>query len=221
MRYSLRHNLSYCLIDGHAIFLDIDGDRYFQLETPLETAFLAYVHDDDDPGKGLDALIERAVLVPGSGSDPCPHRTAPPTRSALELTAGSDSVRIKALLEVFMIVRRTRRRMRTQNLRGILDDLVHYREGNRLKACPGSCEARILDVANLFARSRLFVPYEKSCLLDSLALTSYMAAQGLSANIVFGVTNDPFSAHCWVQSGDLVLNDTVGNATAHTPIRVI
>jgi hypothetical protein len=58
-------------------------------------------------------------------------------------------------------------------------------------------------------------------LLDSLAMVMFLAKRGLHASIVIGVTSAPFSAHCWVQTGDLVLNDTVGNARAFTPIRVI
>ena len=43
----------------------------------------------------------------------------------------------------------------------------------------------------------------------------------MHANLVFGVTGDPFSAHCWVQVDELVLNDTLGNANAYTPIRTV
>jgi len=52
-------------------------------------------------------------------------------------------------------------------------------------------------------------------------LVRFLARRRLSASIVFAVTTNPFNAHCWVQSGDLVLNDTVGNAILHTPIRVV
>lgn len=224
MHYSLRPNLSYCVIDGRAIFLDIDGDRYFRLDDSLEAAFFAYVHAKYVDKAGIDALIEHAILTPGSTSDNRSHRLSPPTRSSLELTSGSGPIRMTAILKVFMIVRHTRRQLRTQALKDVLDNLVRYREGSRLNAASsGSHEARILDFAGLFVRSRLYVPFETStsCLLDSVALTTYLAGHDVSANIVFGVTSDPFSAHCWVQCGDLVLNDTVGNAAAYTPIRVI
>lgn len=49
----------------------------------------------------------------------------------------------------------------------------------------------------------------------------FLARRRLHASIVFGVTGDPFGAHCWVQTSDLVLSDTLGNATGHTPIRVV
>ena len=36
-----------------------------------------------------------------------------------------------------------------------------------------------------------------------------------------GVTSEPFAAHCWVQAGDIVLNETLSDANAHTPIRMV
>jgi Transglutaminase-like superfamily len=35
---------------------------------------------------------------------------------------------------------------------------------------------------------------------------------------VFGVNADPFEAHCWVQAGSVVLNDTLGRVSSFTPI---
>jgi len=224
VQYSLRHNLSYCLIDGHAIFLDLDGDRYFQLDDHLEPAFLAHIDTGVVDKAGIDALIERRILVRGSAPDRCSHTVTAPTRSSLELTAGSARVGVTAILRVITIVRRTRRQLRTQPIRAVLDDLLRYREDRQVDAAaPEPPEVRILEHASVFGRSRLYVPLETStsCLLDSIALTKYLADHGVWAHIVFGVTSNPFSAHCWVQYGDLVLNDTVGNAASYTPIRVI
>jgi hypothetical protein len=38
---------------------------------------------------------------------------------------------------------------------------------------------------------------------------------------VFGVNADPFEAHCWVQAGNVVLNDTVAWVSGFTPIMVV
>jgi hypothetical protein len=82
-------------------------------------------------------------------------------------------------------------------------------------------EQLLLEASGEFRFARAYTPVETRCLLDSLAMVKFLARRKLHASIVFGVTSDPFSAHCWVQAGDLVLNDTVGHANAHTPIRVI
>jgi len=224
VQYRLRQNLSYCLIDGHPIFLDLDGDRYFQLGGHLESAFLAYMGNGITDETEVDKLIESKILVRRPSSDHCPRTVAPPARSSLELTKVSGRVRMTAILRVFKIVRNTSRQLRTQPIKVVLDDLVRYRERRRVNAVASEpSNEQILELASAFGRSRLYVPFETStsCLLDSIALTKYLADHRISTHIVFGVTSNPFSAHCWVQHGDLVLNDTVGNAASYTPIRVI
>jgi hypothetical protein len=52
-------------------------------------------------------------------------------------------------------------------------------------------------------------------------MVKFLAKRRLYSNLVMGVACDPFSAHAWVQYGALVLNDSVGNAQAYVPIRVI
>ena len=76
----------------------------------------------------------------------------------------------------------------------------------------------MLKAAETFRRARLYVPIETCCLLDSLSLIDFLSRRRLPARLVFGVTSDPFAAHCWVQAGEWVLNDLVGNVIAHTPI---
>lgn len=187
-------SLSYCLVDGHAIFLDIDADRYFRLEAGREVEFLA---------SGAREAMQADIPQPG--------------RSALELAADAGSAGLVAVLKAFAITLRMRHRLRAWPLQHVLGSVVRLRDAARLPAD----EARLVQLSGRFLRARLYVPVEPSCLLDSLALTAYLAARGLHASIVFGVTDAPFSAHCWVQAGDLVLNDTVGNAMAYVPIRVV
>jgi hypothetical protein len=35
------------------------------------------------------------------------------------------------------------------------------------------------------------------------------------------VQTRPFAAHCWVQHGDIVCNDTVEHVSGYTPIMVV
>lgn len=195
MPCSLRPGLSYCLIDGHPIFLDIDEDRYFRIEGTREAEFLARANTDRPPD----------VYIPQ------------PARSAIELASGPRAANVATVLRVLALTLRMRRWLHRRALKDILHDVVRCREA----AQPHPQEARLLDATQRFLRARLTVPIDPSCLMDSLALTTYLAARGMPSRIVFGVTDSPFSAHCWVQVGDLVLNDTVGNAMAYMPIRVV
>nr|WP_242069275.1 lasso peptide biosynthesis B2 protein [Paenibacillus dendritiformis] len=113
--------------------------------------------------------------------------------------------------------------MKTRSLKDILIDLDAYRRRkvpSPMSQSPTLTED-IVRAAHGFRLARRYVPIEPLCLLDSLALLKFLAKRGLHADLIFGVTSDPFSAHCWLQSGGLVLNDTVGNANSHTPMRVI
>ena len=75
--------------------------------------------------------------------------------------------------------------------------------------------------AATYAAARRLVPIKFSCLADSLSLIAGLARRRLAADLVFGVKLHPFSAHCWVQAGDLVLNDPIDHAILHTPILVV
>jgi hypothetical protein len=73
----------------------------------------------------------------------------------------------------------------------------------------------------VFERLRLFYPRSYLCLFDSLALIHFLARFDVYPDWVFGVNADPFEAHCWVQAGNVVLNDTVARVSGFTPIMVV
>ena len=80
--------------------------------------------------------------------------------------------------------------------------------------------ARLLVEA--FMRYRIYLFSSKNeCLYDSLALIEFLARNGIYADWVFGVQTRPFAAHCWVQHGDTVFNDTVEHVSGYTPIMVV
>lgn len=72
-----------------------------------------------------------------------------------------------------------------------------------------------------FNSLRPIYPRDYLCLYDSLALLEFLSIKGLFPRWVFGVAADPFQAHCWVQEGTVVLNDTVERVSAYVPIMVI
>lgn len=225
MRYRTRSNLSYCVIDDHAIFLDIDADRYFLLPDHLERAFLDHVRKTGTRDERLQELADRKVLtsVPLETTGTA-RGHAVPSRSASELPSQTEWPAVLRVPEVWADVWMCRRMLRTQPFRNVLDAIVQYRKMHGGSARLGVCPKRQDDLllhTSVFQRARLYVPIEPRCLMDSLALTRFLARRQHSANIVFGVTHEPFAAHCWAQTGDLVLNDTLGSARSHTPIRVV
>lgn len=73
----------------------------------------------------------------------------------------------------------------------------------------------------IFRRLRWYYPRPYLCLFDSLALIHFLACFSIFPDWVFGVSADPFEAHCSVQLGPVVLNDTVERVSALTPIMYV
>lgn len=73
----------------------------------------------------------------------------------------------------------------------------------------------------LFARWLPWVPAQGTCLYRAFFLRRLLWERGLVADWVFGVTTWPFSAHCWLQVEDLLLDDDVDRVRAYRPIMVV
>lgn len=224
MRYQLRDHLHACVIGEHAVFLDVAEDRYFRLPEPFELAFVAHTANPD--GEPPAALLANRILVPGEArhDNVCADQIDAPSRSALEMPGCATGSGIGAIPEVLALLWSCRRALRTRRFQCVLERAARDRE----QQCQASsrlstpkCEQALLRAARLFLRARPYLPIQPCCLPDSLALTRFLARRGFRTRIAFGVTCEPFSAHCWVQADDLALNETVGYARMHTVIRVL
>lgn len=226
MYYRLRDGLSFCQVDGELIFLDLDNDQYFQLPKRLEQGLTSEVNSAGEINSARRELIRRRILVETT----FPQESTSseffdaPACSALEVRPQHQSLSLSTLFEVLVLIGSTQVQLKSRKLSSIIASLVAYRRNQVESAGAASSTPlppSLLEATAAFLQARLYIPIEPCCLLDSLSLVRFLARRRLSASIVFAVTTNPFNAHCWVQSGDLVLNDTVGNAILHTPIRVV
>jgi hypothetical protein len=81
--------------------------------------------------------------------------------------------------------------------------------------------ARALRLVCVFEILRPLYPRPYLCTFDSLALLDFLAFHGLYPRWVFAVCADPFSAHCWVQHGNILLNDRVEHVSRLVPIMAV
>jgi hypothetical protein len=223
-RYVVRDDLSFCKVDEHFVFLDIDNDRYFSLPHPMEPILASYLEGNRTPDLDISGLIERHILVDQRSAAMGSRRgIKPAARSAMESHIPEKKLRPFDLLEVLAIVLRTRLELKLFTLKHVLDGLcAHGRfPVEQITPLAALSAQRLADAAALFRHARLYVPVDMRCLLDSICMAKFLRRRRLHAHVVFGVALDPFSAHCWVQLDDYVLNDTVGNVHSHTPIRVV
>lgn len=77
------------------------------------------------------------------------------------------------------------------------------------------------EILSRFDRLRPWYPRTYLCLFDSLALIEFLARNDVFPTWVFGVRTAPFHAHCWVQQGEVVLNEPLDRVRSFTPIMAI
>jgi len=78
-----------------------------------------------------------------------------------------------------------------------------------------------LRLARLFHEALPWLPLSRKCLVRSFALLRFLQRSGLDADWVFGVRTWPFAAHCWLQLGDVALDEAPERLAAYEPIYVV
>jgi hypothetical protein len=95
------------------------------------------------------------------------------------------------------------------------------RAKKRLGGSPDRVSDDAISIATAFDRVGVLITAHEQCLPRSLALSACLSADRFAHELVVGVKMRPFDAHCWVQIGQTVINDTVDRTQMFTPILVI
>ncbi len=85
---------------------------------------------------------------------------------------------------------------------------------------PEAGSAPSLTIAQAFRKSWRWVGQTDQCLSRSIALASMLFDRAEAARLVIGVRM-PFAAHCWVQSGSLLLTEPLERIRPYTPILAV
>ena len=107
-------------------------------------------------------------------------------------------------------------KLRFQSLRRIVRSVE--RRSRRRRTYSSSDNTELLELVAVFHHLRPYYVREYLCRFDSLALIEFLAHYSHFPQWVFGVKGDPFRAHCWVQSGHCLLNDSIDGTNRYTPI---
>lgn len=89
-----------------------------------------------------------------------------------------------------------------------LCERIAHRNSKCLTAGTNSFSNLTIRLTHVFHSLRPLYPRPYLCLFDSLALLEFLAQWRVFPHWVFGVSVDPFEAHCWIQDDALVLCDT-------------
>lgn len=217
MLWTLLPHLTACVAGEGVMLLDLRQDRYFRLPAPLGDAARRWLDElSAEPPPALLALLGRNGVVRAGD----PHLRVAITRveipESLEPPVAPDVLDTRDRLRIVAAVGSTWMGLRTRALRS----LVIGRRQWRMKLPPVGGPVPPGRLAG-YHRARRLVPLAKNCLLDSLALDLWLGGADPGRQIVFGVTLEPFLAHCWLQSPTMILNDNYDHVRRYAPILVI
>ncbi|RAK66381.1 lasso peptide biosynthesis B2 protein [Phenylobacterium kunshanense] len=212
MTLTLRSDVHAAVVDDDVVVLDIGADDYLCLPGLAPLWRLAVDADGRVGDPDLSAQLRAAGLL---GTDhtrvsraplPLAHRSAcdlPPEpltfRDRLALTG--------ALWDVLLHYRG----------RSLTHILRHVR---RRGVGPAASVAATVRLSATFAHVLPWLPLPAKCLVRSFALLCFLQRRGQDAHWCFGVRTWPFSAHCWLQVGDVALDDHADQLRAYTTIHV-
>lgn len=218
MTFRLAPHVSYGLVRGRAVVLDLEVDRYLLLG-PAETEALRALGSARDPLPQAASrnLLVRRLICEGPGHKIAPVDQDRPLASALETGQPGHGV------TSFEALRGCLGQLLMLRLFGI-SHLVRNARAYRA-ACARHAGGQLVEdkrqtavIARGFSEARITVPMPRLCIPDSLALARCLWKRGLAADLLFGVQLDPLLAHAWVQSGDLALSDPLNIVADYTPV---
>ncbi|WP_244286734.1 lasso peptide biosynthesis B2 protein [Caulobacter radicis] len=197
-------------IDADIVFLDARADSYLCL---VGTADRIGIRGD---GR-MTAGDEDAQALMAAGLASRAHRAAAaalPAKPSRDLPWNGRAMSGREIAAASAAIVHTALAFRTRTFLQLLGDARTLGAG-RERALASE---PLLDAAAAFARARPWMPIGGECLKRSYLLLAYLRRLGLDADWVIGVRTWPFRAHCWLQSGEVALDDDAERLAAYTPI---
>lgn len=213
--YALRKGLTFCRVDGRFVFLDLPRDRYFCLSPIADQAFRDVIAGES-PAWVAAAL--RDGLLRETSDDTRPVACIPPAPPRGSLHDNNQIVSRASVLGALTRRAASRVWLRARPLKAVLDR-VQERKSSR--AGVELSVAQISRLATAYRRAGMLVSAHDQCLATSVAVAWQLASLGATPHLILGVKLYPFQAHCWVQLGDVVVNDQLDAVRLFTPILVV
>lgn len=221
MGFTLRDGISFCRVGDRVIFLDIVADRYFCLSRSAEHSFLMLAEggtlSPDDVH--VEGLVARGLLM-ASAVPEAPVACRPivmPQTSILDLDLPLPA--FAGTASALCCLAAARVRLKMAGLGRTLSWLSTRK--SRLPISRTLPEGQVERIMAGFISAAQIASQIDLCLANSIAVASQMMAKGMRPNVVLGVQLGPFSAHCWVQHEDRLVNDRFDMVRTFTPILVL
>lgn len=200
-------------VGADLVLLDIAADAYFCL---LDAAEHLTLHPDGSieprPAEAVQDLLEAGFLLGAPAGTPPIH--PPPVDRGLDVGQSTFPLwRLPGALRANLDAAYAIEALTFAEILALAGPLD--------PAALAQPSAVLLTEAERFERLAPWLPRSGLCLMRSLQQRLYLSRRGHAAAWVFGVRTWPFQAHCWLQAGEVVLNDAPSRVTAFTPIMVV
>lgn len=226
-RYYLPPQISYRICEGVPVFVDTGTDRYVQLTRQQgewfgELAGSSGPQTLSTPARQLaDRLVRRGLLISqaASGRPVCEERTDTACRDLVAHPAFNPMrTDFRYALAAGFAIASTARVFATSSLAEVVSQVRRWK--SRTRARP-DMDKQIRLAAKYCALTPYFIRSRDACRLHSAALVRFLSLYGERSDWIFGVRLNPFGAHCWVQSGETVLNDALDRVREHRAILAV
>ena len=236
--YLLAPHVFPCVSGQHVVLMDLERDKYVAVAPAHRLAQWVRGWPVDPaqatdslhgPGGGPDALVSQMlaqgmlVTDPRIGKSAVPVTTARAARGLVEFDLDVRPHSSASLLWRFgRSFLRAQLSLKLRPIQSIVAAVGDRKARRTARGTPAVDPDRLRSLVTAFARLRpLFYTLRLACLLDSLTLLHFLSAEGIHPDWVFGVKTEPFDAHCWVQQGELLLNDIPDRVRQYSPILVV
>jgi len=204
----------FCLLGERSIFLDIARDRYFGVSAETTRALIRAIDGTSivgsDEAKLQPLLNEGLLCVTRNPGRPLAETSA--VAATRDLTGAATAPLGLACLATLLQLR-AQHELRRGGLGAFIGRLMLIQPGKRCRA--------IEEVAAAHRASDLIISPHQRCLMKAVGLFDLLVRSGHRPNFIMGVRDYPFTAHAWIQLGDMVIGDRQERVARYRPILAV
>ncbi|HEX5207110.1 MAG TPA: lasso peptide biosynthesis B2 protein [Steroidobacteraceae bacterium] len=236
--YLLAPHVYPCISGQHVVLMDLERDKYVAVVPGHRLAPwvrgwpVGAMQASDlphDVADGADPLVSQMlahgmlVTDPHVGKHAVPVATIRPQRSLIEFDLDARPQAGAAQLWRFgCSCLQAQLSLKLRPIQSIVEAMRDRKARLTARGLRPADPVRLRSLVTAFTRLRpVFYSLRAACLLDSLTLLHFLNADGICPDWVFGVKMEPFDAHCWIQQGELLLNDVPDRVRQYSPILVV
>lgn len=226
-----------CRVGDQIIFLDLLHDKYVGIGGTQIAALSGVILGNGSAndhlvqpsdrallGKYIRRLRQQQLLSESPALEPLktsPLLDTPAASLAIDERDRPVSSEWRQLLRLWRSTLMASAWLRRRSLADIAERLVALRARHPNRHDRTSTDAMRASVESYMRLRPFALSSHDRCLHDSLTLIHFLTTEGLFARWVIGVRVNPFEAHSWAQSGDIVLNDHPEQVRHFQPILVV